>query len=135
VPEALPIACSLSATALPERLQQMAALGRDALLDTHTDGRRAQLSFAAGAGIRSRLEAIVAAESDCCAFLTMTVSDGRDAVELSIEAPEGAEVVLSELVDAFAADRTTAQSPRPAGRGAAHVVPVSFVQDLRRSRV
>jgi hypothetical protein len=79
----------------------MADLGRDALLDARTDGRRARLRFAASAGVRERVAAIVAAESRCCAFLAMRVSESADEVVLAIEAPAGAEVVLDELVNAF----------------------------------
>ncbi len=99
----LPIACSLSATELPQRLQTMADLGRDALLESRIDGTHATLRFAVGADVRDRVQSIVTAESQCCAFLTMRVSDERDAVVLSIDAPEGADPVLAELVDAFAA--------------------------------
>jgi hypothetical protein len=101
MPSELPIACSLSATDLPRRLAEMSALGRVALVDARTESRRAQLYFSAGAGIRERVQAVAAAESQCCAFLTMRVSDEPDAVVLTIDAPDGAEVVLTELVDAF----------------------------------
>jgi len=97
----LPIACSLTATELPRRLAEMADLGRSALFDVQAAGTHAQLSFAAGASVRDRVEAIVAAESQCCAFLGMTIGDALDTVVLTIDAPEGAEVVLAELVDAF----------------------------------
>jgi hypothetical protein len=97
----LPIACSLSATDLPARLNQMAELGRAALVDTRHEGRRAELRFAAGAGVRGRVDGIVAAESQCCAFLEMNVRDQADTIVLTIQAPAGAEVVLQELVDAF----------------------------------
>ena len=96
-----PIACSLSATERPARLAAIAGLGRDALLDSRTDDRRAVLRFAAGPGVHERVADIVAAESKCCAFLTMQVSTTPDEVELSITAPEGAEPVLDELVSAF----------------------------------
>jgi len=96
-----PIACSLNATELPIRLAAMTDLGRDALLEAHTEDRRALLRFAAGSGVRERVEKIVAAESQCCAFLAMQVIDARDEVVLSIAAPEGAEPVLEELVSAF----------------------------------
>jgi len=101
MPTELPIACSLSATELPARLSEMADLGRAALVEASSEPLQAQLRFAAGAGIRERVEAVVAAESHCCAFLTMSVSDERDTVVLTIDAPEGAEVVLAELVEAF----------------------------------
>jgi hypothetical protein len=97
----LPIACSLDASELPQRLSEMADLGRTALVDTDQDEKRAELRFAGGRGIRERVEAIVAAESHCCAFLTMRVDDAPGAVVLSIEAPAGAGVILAELVDAF----------------------------------
>jgi hypothetical protein len=97
----LPIACSLSATELPVRMAEMADLGRAALVDIRQGRTRAEVRFAAGAGVRDRVNGIVAAESQCCAFLTMSVSDEPDTVLLTIQAPEGAELVLQELVDAF----------------------------------
>jgi hypothetical protein len=97
----LPIACSLKATELPERLAEMAALGRAALVDSRTGLTRAELRFAAGAGVCERVEAIVAAESQCCAFLKMAVTQEPGTVVLTIDSPEGAELVLAELVDAF----------------------------------
>jgi hypothetical protein len=101
MPAELPIACSLSATELPARLAEMAALGDTALVDARQDATHAELRFAAGAGVHERVEAVVAAESQCCAFLTMRVSGEPDTVVLTIDAPQGAEVVLGELVDAF----------------------------------
>jgi hypothetical protein len=97
----LPIACSLNAAELPQRLAEMAHLGRAALLDARAEPRRAQLRFAAGAGIRDRVQAVVAAESRCCAFLTMRISDEPDAIVLTIDAPERAQGVLAELVGAL----------------------------------
>ena len=101
MPPDLPIACTLTATELPERLAEMAELGRAALLEATASGRRAELRFAAGAGVRDRIDAIVAAEAQCCAFLTMSVTEDADTVVLVIDAPEGAEPVVSELVGAF----------------------------------
>jgi hypothetical protein len=98
MPDELPIACSLTAAQLPARLAALAALGSEALCDARQDGTAAELRFAAGVGVRERLEAVVAAELQCCAFLTMRVSD---ALVLTITAPEGGEAVLAELVDAF----------------------------------
>ncbi len=101
MPRDLPIACTLDATALGRRLQAMAALGRDALVAGRRDGTQATLRFASGADVRDRVDAIVDAESECCRFLTMRVSEEAGAVVLRIDAPEGAEPVLTELVDAF----------------------------------
>jgi hypothetical protein len=101
MPSELPIACSLSATDLSTRLREMAELGRAALVDVRHEQTRAELRFAVGSDVRDRVEGIVAAESQCCAFLAMTVSDEPDTVVLTVHAPEGAELVLQELVDAF----------------------------------
>jgi hypothetical protein len=101
MPTDLPIACSLSETELPARLAEIRALGQDALLSARRVGPRAVLRFTSDPDIRARVEAIVAAESRCCAFLTMRISAEPDTVTLTIEAPEDAELVLQELVDAF----------------------------------
>ena len=101
MPAELPIVCSLSATDLTVRVAQIAELGRDALIDARCDATHAELRFAAGDGVRARVDAIVAAESQCCAFLTMRAAEVGDAVVLSIDAPDGADVVVRELVDAF----------------------------------
>jgi hypothetical protein len=97
----LPIACSLSAGELSVRQAQMAELGRDALVGAAVDGGRAELRFTASSRIRERVETVAAAERECCAFLTMRVDEARGEVRLTIEAPEGAEPVLEELVSAF----------------------------------
>jgi hypothetical protein len=108
MPTDLPIACSLTATDLAGRQAQMAELGRDALLDAVVTARNATLRFAAGAGVRERVTAIAAAESECCAFLTMGVHDEPDMVVLTIDAPESAEPVLHELADAFRTEQRAA---------------------------
>jgi len=101
MPQDLPIACSLSAPDLKDRLAEMATLGRDALIDRRLDATHAQLRFAAGSGVRDRVAAIVAAESWCCAFLTFRVNDEPDPVVLDVTAPAGAEPALAEWVAAF----------------------------------
>jgi hypothetical protein len=104
----LPIACSLSAGELPVRQAQMADLGRDALIGAAVDGGRAELSFKGASSVRERVERFVAAEGECCAFLTMRVEETPGEVRLTIEAPEGAEPVLEELVAAFGPEPPTA---------------------------
>jgi hypothetical protein len=108
MPEELPIACSLSAAELPVRMAQIAALGRDALVDARADGARASLRFAAGAGVRDRVERFAEAERRCCAFLSFELEDGADEVRLIVVAPRDAEGVLAELVAAFGSGREAA---------------------------
>jgi inorganic pyrophosphatase len=97
----LPIACSLEATELPARLAEITTLGDDALIDVNRAPGHAELRFAAGDGIRDRVEAIVRAEAHCCAFLNMEVRDEPDLVVLRITASPDADLALAQLVDAF----------------------------------
>ena len=94
-----PIACSLTPAALTQRRDDFAKLAAEALLQTRSaDGATAELVFAAGETVRDRLEAIVAAEAECCPFLTMQLRDGADTITLEILAPDGAAKTLSDLV-------------------------------------
>lgn len=95
------IVCSLSTTELPVRLAEIADLGRTALLGARTEGTHTELLFAGGADVRERVDAIVAAESRCCGFLTMRVSDAPPNVLVTVDAPNGAENVLADLVGAL----------------------------------
>ena len=70
-----PIACSLNASDLRARLDEIGALGRDALLSTDTDGT---MRFRANGTTRERLEAIIAAEASCCSFLRFKLTDEGD---------------------------------------------------------
>ena len=101
MPSELPIACTLSATDLRERLAEMAAIGRAALIGAERDGTRAVLRFRPVDETRRRLEAVVAAEAECCAFLDIALGNEEDLVLLTIRAPSGAEALLDELVAAF----------------------------------
>jgi hypothetical protein len=93
-----PIACSLNAEELPRRLAEIRAVGADALLEVDGGGA---LRFRNDETTRARLEEIVAAESECCAFLTFDLRATADVLELRITAPEGAEALADELVGAF----------------------------------
>ena len=94
-----PIACSLNASDLRARLDEIGALGRDALLSTETDGT---MRFRANETTRERLEAIIAAEATCCSFLRFELTDEGDTLTLTITAPAGAEAVADDLTAAFA---------------------------------
>jgi hypothetical protein len=94
-----PIACSLSADELPARLAEIRAIGADALLGA--DGAGA-LRFRNDEATRGRLEAIIAAESECCSFLAFDLRSVGDELELRVTAPDGAEALADDLVRAFA---------------------------------
>ncbi len=94
----LPIACTLSAEQLSARVAEIAALGRDALIETDEN---LTVRLRNDPETRARLAAIIAAESKCCAFLGFDVSESHDELRLTISAPAGGEQVARELVAAF----------------------------------
>jgi hypothetical protein len=99
-----PIPCTLDRGEMPQRVAEMRALGRAGLQDVSRGERQLTLHFRRDPAIREHVERIVAAESRCCAFLDFTLADEKDAIVLTIAAPEGAEPALQGLADLFAAD-------------------------------
>jgi hypothetical protein len=96
-----PIACSLGTAELPRRLAQMTEIGSQALLSVSPDGT---MHFRNDDATRERLAGIVAAEAECCSFLRFELGQSAGELVLSIHAPEGAEPIVRELVEAFAAE-------------------------------
>jgi hypothetical protein len=100
----LPVACTLDAAEMAQRGAEIRALGRDGLEVAERGERSVTLRFRADPAIRERVEAIVAAESRCCAFLDFSVAEAEDATVLTIAAPEGAEPALHDLAGLFSAE-------------------------------
>ncbi|HMJ95876.1 MAG TPA: hypothetical protein VK486_08485 [Thermoleophilaceae bacterium] len=100
--EPLPIACTLSAANLRARGEELRALGGDGLVDATEEAGRAVLRFRPEPSIRKRVEAAVAAESECCAFLDFELEAGEDATVLTISAPNGGAEMVHELTVALA---------------------------------
>jgi hypothetical protein len=99
--EALPIACSLGTSDLRRRLAEIAAIGAESLTGHQADEGRHLLRFRADSGTRRRLEEIVAAEAECCAFLDLALEERDDELLLSIAAPPDGQAVADELAAAF----------------------------------
>ena len=103
--EAAPIACSLSATELQHRLNEIAAVGAESLIERSADGDRHLLRLRSTEETHRRLEAIVAAEAKCCSFLNLSLEARDDGLVLSISAPKDGQPVADELAGAFADPR------------------------------
>jgi hypothetical protein len=97
-----PIACTLSASEFPAREAEIRALGSDGLVDVAQEAGRVVLRFRPDSGIRERVEAIVAAEAECCAFLDFIVEHGDAATVLTISAPNGGAEMVNEFAELFA---------------------------------
>lgn len=94
-------ACTLTTDELSVRVAEIRAVGALALSSARAERGQAELRFRAAPGVRARLEAIVAVEARCCAFLDLRLEDRADAHVLTIRAPAGGEPVMGELVEAF----------------------------------
>ena len=94
MPEDTQFACTLTPAGRTDREAEIRALAGDALLTVeHT----VEMRFNAGPETLARVEALVAAESRCCPFLTLAVEHEADAIRLRVSAPEGGEPVLADL--------------------------------------
>lgn len=102
--ERTPIACSLGASDLRQRLDEIAEIGADSLIERDADGGRHLLRFRSDPETRRRLETIVAAEAECCSFLELSLEEQGGELVLSVSAPEDGQSVADELAAAFAGE-------------------------------
>jgi hypothetical protein len=101
--EELPVVCSLGAGDLEARLAEIGAVGAASLLDRRREGERHLLRFRADRRTRERLEAIVGAEAECCAFLELSLVEGCCDLTLTVAAPEAGQSTADAFALAFAA--------------------------------
>lgn len=99
--EGTPAACSLDTGALEERLAAIAEIGADCLISRQVEDGCHRLRFRADATTRERLEEIVAAEAECCAFLDLSLDQKGGELTLSIAAPPDARALASGLAARF----------------------------------
>jgi hypothetical protein len=85
MPDTPPIACSLGADPLRQRLDEIAALAADSLQNQTTEGDTQILHFLSDPTTRRRLEEIVAAEAECCPFLDLQLTEEGNELILRVE--------------------------------------------------
>jgi hypothetical protein len=96
----IPIACSLSADAVEDREAQWRELLSRALIRRVRAPGGVRIELRALPGVRRELERLVAAERDCCPFMTMSVETTDDQVlVLAVTAPELAVPILARLFE------------------------------------
>jgi hypothetical protein len=96
-----PIACTLGESDLHRRLEQIAALGGDALIAHEEASGIHALRFRLDEETRHQLEQVVDAEASCCSFLDLTIDEREDQLVLTIAAAEGGEQLAEALALSF----------------------------------
>jgi hypothetical protein len=85
-PVALPVACTLDARDGARRMRQWEALSLKGRPSVRRDGHHLVVAYRAEPGVREELEALVAAERQCCSFVTWDVSHDADRVFVHVAA-------------------------------------------------
>jgi hypothetical protein len=94
-----PIACTLTAGDLRDRLAWIATLNSDALRGYDRANLTLRLRYAPQAV--QQVRELMRQEQACCAFLTFEMHEESDAVTLTIKAPEEARATVEALFEAF----------------------------------
>lgn len=71
----LPLACTLGPGDGPARLRRWRHLGDTAAPTARRAGHRLQVRYHPGPGVHQELEALAAAEQECCPFVTWAVTE------------------------------------------------------------
>lgn len=103
-----PVACTLGASDFAERIASIEALNRRSLVRQERDDLVLRLVYEPGA--RAAVEALVAQERACCAFLDFDLAETRDGLRLTITAPERARTGAEAMFDEFAGAPAPARS-------------------------
>jgi hypothetical protein len=90
----MPIACSLSPDRLPARLAFIEALAADGLLERTATAAGVRIRLRDLPDIERRTRELIAAEADCCAFLTFTLRRDQGALVLDVAGPPEARPVI-----------------------------------------
>lgn len=96
-----PIACTLAADQLQERISLIDTLACDALLAREPIDGGLRARFRDEPGTEQRVRQLAAAESECCAFLRFDVHRDRHTLVLDITGPPEAQAAIKELFPAF----------------------------------
>jgi hypothetical protein len=95
--EAVPIACSLGATASAQRGDEWRLLLSRALISRARIAGGVRVELRHFPGVREELERFVTVERVCCPFLEMGITATNAAVVLTVTAPAAASAILDEL--------------------------------------
>jgi hypothetical protein len=92
-----PIACSLSAADQPARRDTIDRIAGQALLSREAIDGGTRLTFAPTGRTEADLHALIAAEAECCPFLTMELIRDGDVLRLDVTGPAEAQPVIAHF--------------------------------------
>jgi MerR family transcriptional regulator, copper efflux regulator len=93
----VPIACSLTAGASADRERAWKELLSRALISRTPAVGGVRVELQALPGMRGELDRLIAAETECCPFLTMSVETTAARLALTVTAPPLAAAILEQL--------------------------------------
>jgi hypothetical protein len=96
-----PPTCTLDGDRLARRLAWIAEIGAESLVAREEDGSGHRLRFRDRPSARRRLEGLIAAESECCSSLSLSLAEADGELILSIASPEEARALAAALADSF----------------------------------
>jgi hypothetical protein len=98
-PSSAPIACSLTTDAAGDRMAEWDALLSQALISRNPIVGGVRIELRARPGVRAELERLVAAERECCPFMTMSVAaTDHELLGLTVTAPDLAAPILGRML-------------------------------------
>jgi hypothetical protein len=100
----LPIACMLGADDGPPRMRRWQALAERGRPNARRSGHRVEVHYQPEPGVREELEALVAAERQCCPFVAWDVRDEGSQPVLYVTADPSAPDDVASIAVLFGAD-------------------------------
>lgn len=91
------ISCTLDAAALQRRLAHSSLVAAGALRSRRPIAGGTRLTFTDSPATRRTLADLLAAEAECCAFLTMQLTRSGGELRLDVTGPEAAQPIIEEL--------------------------------------
>jgi hypothetical protein len=96
--EPAPIACSLDAGSLAERMEEWRALVSSSVVAIDADATSVRLVLDGSPGALEAAASLGQSETRCCAFFDVAIDLGPDSRTLSLRVPQGAEESLAAFV-------------------------------------
>jgi hypothetical protein len=100
----VPIACSLDAAGLEDRIAEWRAFARDVVVDAEYEGTAARFLLTSDDGTLARAASLSQREKECCPFFEFAIELEPSARWLRVSVPPDATEALSLFVEMLAVD-------------------------------